>query len=272
MYRKECGVTTMCRTGLMIALCLALLPALANAAPPQPTGVLVYSDDFSNPAKSGLEDLPDALDYGRGFHLPGVYILNLHKADDTRWTLFPNKSYSQFTLEIDLWDDSDSFQGTAAQGAVFRAQDTNHLYAVLIDPRNGKYAVRKLNGSNAWSDLIAWKDSPNIHRKSEVNQLRIDASGDSFTIYLNGAQLDTFSDGVYAKGGLGLIATNTDAVDPLMHFDNVKIYSTEGAPAGLPKTGRSRLDEEPLLAGLASTLLLLGGWMLRQQRIKLAIR
>lgn len=265
-------MTTACRTGLLIALCLALLPALAYSAPPKPMGVLVYSDDFSDPAKSGLEDMPDAPDYGRGFHLPGVYILNLHKASDTRWTLFPNKSYGQFTLEMDLWDDSDSFQGTATQGVVFRAQDNTHLYAVLIDPRSGKYAVRKLNGSGAWSDLIAWKASPGIKRKSEVNQLRVDASGDSFTIYLNGEQLDTFKDGSYAKGGLGLLATNTDAVDPLMHFDNAKIYSTEGAPASLPQTGQARSEEGPLLAGLAFTLLVLGGWVLRQQRIKPTVR
>ena len=247
--------------GLVIALCLALWPVLVSAAPPKPKGVLVYTDDFSDPAKSGLEDKPDASDYGRGFHAPGVYILNLRKSGDTRWVLFPNKAYGEATLEMDLWDDSDSFQGTVAQGVVFRAQDDTHLYAVLVDPRNGKYTVRKLDGKDAWSDLIAWKDSKLIKRKSDVNHMRVDADGDTFTIYLNGEQLDSFRDGSYMKGGLGLIASNVDAVDPLMHFDNARIYTTEAGPAGLPKTGQSNQDVPLFTASLGLALLALGMWV-----------
>ena len=256
---------TICGTGLVIALCLALWPTLISAAPPKPKGVLVYTDDFSDPAKSGLEDKPNAPDYGRGFHAPGVYILNLRTSGDTRWVLFPNKSYGELTLEMDLWDDSDSFQGDVAQGIVFRAQDDTHLYAALVDPRNGKYTVRKLNGKDAWSDLIAWKESRLINAKSNVNHVRVDADGDSFTIYLNGEQLDSFRDGSYMKGGLGLIVSNVDAVDPLMHFDNAKIYTTEALPAGLPKTGQPGEDVALLLAGLALSILTIGAWIRRQR-------
>ena len=224
------------KAGLLAALCLALWPALAGAEPPKPKGNLVYSDDFSDPKRSGLEDRPEATDFGRGFHAPGVYILNLRTNNDTRWVLFPNQTYGEFTLEMDLWDDSDSFQGTVAQGVVFRAQDDTHLYTVLVDPRNGKYAVRKLNGKDTWSDVIAWKDSPFVKRKSEVNHLRVDGAGSTFTVYLNGESLDSFKDAAYAQGGLGMIASNVDAVDPLMHFDNVKIYTTEARPANLPNT------------------------------------
>ncbi len=254
---------------LLAALCLALWPALADAAPPKPKGKLVYSDDFNDPRKSGLEDKPEAADYGRGFHAPGVYVLNLHKDNDTRWALLPNKVYSEFTQEVDLWDDSDSFQGSVSQGVVFRAKDATHLYAVLIDPRNGKYAARKLDGADRWSDLIAWKDAPLIKQKSDVNHLRVDAQGDTFTIYMNGESLDSFSDSAYPSGGLGLIASNVDASDPLMHFDNARIYTTETGPAALPITGQSN-ERIPVSLAITALALLSLGVLLHTRRASLS--
>jgi LPXTG-motif cell wall-anchored protein len=276
------------KTGLIVALCLALWPALASAEPPKPKGNLVYADDFSEPKKTGLEDNPEAKDYGRGFHAPGVYILNLHKASDTHWTLIPKHAYGEFTMEIDLWDDSDSFQGSASQGIVFRAKDDMHLYAVLIDPRGGKYTARKLDGMDKWSDLIAWKPSSLIKRKSEINHLRVDGDSGAFTIYLNGESLDSFSDSTYPQGGFGMIASTGDATETLMHFDNVNIYTTEAKPAeamqpagqmepagqmqphagmqpsNLPTTGQSESTAPLALAVFAFGLLLLGLWVRRR--------
>ena len=276
------------RTGLIVVLCLALWPALAAAQPPKPKGNLVYADDFSDPKKSGLEDAPEAKPYGHGFHAPGVYVLNLHQPNDTHWTLIPNHAYGQFTIEMDLWDDSDSFQGSAAQGIVFRAMDDTHLYAALIDPRKAQYAVRKLDGKDSWSDLIAWKPSSLIKRKSEINHMRVDGDGNKFTIYLNDESLDSFSDSAYAKGAFGMIASNGEATETLMHFDNVNIYTTEAKPTSelqpagqmgatgqmqphsgmgpsmLPTTGQPG-DVEPLaIAAFAVGLLLVGLWARRR--------
>ena len=51
-------VKRMFARGLLVVLCLALWPALASAAaPPNPTGKLVYQDDFNDSGKkSGLEE------------------------------------------------------------------------------------------------------------------------------------------------------------------------------------------------------------------------
>jgi LPXTG-motif cell wall-anchored protein len=256
------------KLGVLMALCLALLPALAGAAPPQPQGKLVYDDDFSNPKKSGLEDNLTATDYSRGFHAPGVYHLKDLKPKETHWSIFPNQSYGQLTVELDVWDNSDDFKGDISQGVIVRAQDNTHFYAVLIDPRTGEYSVRKQSSANASTDLIAPKASPLIKQQSDVNHLRVDADGSKFTIYLNGEQLDTFSDSAYAKGSIGLIASNVDAATNHMHYDNVKVYSTEAqaaqptstTPTNLPKTGQPGGAEPLILAGFALLLLLLGLW------------
>lgn len=248
--------------GLIAVLCLALWPALVSAAPPAPKGKLVFEDDFSNAAKSGLEDNLQATDYSRGFHAPGVYHLKDVQASKTDWELYPNKSFGQFSFQADVWDNSDDIStGTIPGGLVFRATDDTHFYAVLIDPRKGQYAIKKWNGRTTSSELVAWTESPAIKRRAEVNQLRVDGEGSKFTVYINGEELAAFSDTSYAKGGLGFIASNVDAPANHIHFDNAKIWSTEaaatgGQPSTLPTTGEA--PSLSLALWLVFALLLLG--------------
>jgi LPXTG-motif cell wall-anchored protein len=251
---------------VVAATCLLLWPVLASAAPPTPTGKLVFEDDFSDPKKSGLEDNLQATDYSRGFHAPGVYHLKDLKAKETHWSLFPNQSYGEFSFQADVWDNSDDVSaGDISEGLAVRATDKSHFYAVLVDPRNGKYAVQKWDGTKA-TDLQAWTDSALIKRKAEVNQLRIDGSGSKFTVYLNGEKLVDFSDASYTKGSIGFIASNVDATANHIHFDNVKIYSTESAPTkpqALPTTGG---DSGTLSLTLVLALVCagIGFWMRRR--------
>ena len=143
-------------------------------------------------------------------------------------------------------------------------------FTVLIDPRSGQYAVRKLDGRQ-WTDLVPFTESPAVKRQAEVNLLRVDGEGKDFTVYLNGETLTSFSDASYAKGGLGLIAANVDAVDPHMHFDNLKLYSTEPGPASqapgaLPTTGDADSSLALVLAALAALMLASGATARRAAR------
>ncbi len=204
----------------------------AVAALPAPAGALVHEDDFSDgPDQSGLEDQVGATDFSRGFHAPGVYHIRLSQPNETRLVLLPRFAQRDFSVQLDLWDESDSFAGSAAQGLIFRARDRDHFYALLLDPRAGRYSVGRQDGPGTWVDLVAWKESALIKRQTEVNRLRVDAAGDMFTFYLNGAPLDTLRDETLAGLGMvGLIAANVDADKPHLHFDNVAIWNADVAP------------------------------------------
>jgi len=256
---------------LTLATALLLGPALAHAAPPAPEGKLVYVDDFSDKgARSGLElKLGGDAAFSRGVHGPGVYQMELRQPNDTRTVLFPNQNYGQLSLKVDILDYSDAKTGDASPGLVFRAQDPTHYYVALMDPRKQQFAFRKLDGTT-WSDLLAWKPAEVIKSKDAHNILRVDASGNTFTAYVNDEMVGTVQDSAYPKGQIGFIVSNVDAPKPHYHFDNIEVYSTEpgpklttgtGSPPPLPTSGVPATGTSLALLILALALSGLGLWV-----------
>jgi len=213
--------------------------AVVTGPLPTPVGILAFEDNFDNgPPKSGLEDEGKGKESSRGFHTPGVYHFRLSAPDSDRWVVLPRLGYNNFTMQTEVWDNSDTFEGTMSQGVVFRFRDANHFYAFLLDPRAQEYAVRKADGQGVWTDIIPWKPSPLIKQKAEHNAIRVDADGDTFTLYLNDAPLDTFKDSSYGFGLVGMMAANVDAILPHTHFDNLMIWNRDPIQALPPPTVR----------------------------------
>jgi hypothetical protein len=134
---------------------------------------------------------------------------------------------------------------------VFRGRDSEHFYALLIDPRKAEYSLRKHDGTDHWTDLIATKPSALIQQQDGLNQLRLDAAGDSFTLYVNGVKLDSARDSSYTFGMLGTIIANTDAGASTMRFDNLKIWSNDPPPRAstMPATRQALSGDMVLIPG-----------------------
>ena len=223
---------------------------LVAGTPADPTGKLVYTDDFgagpeAEKEKSGLEDDQQAEDFSRGFHSPGVYHFKLLRPNETHWEVLPRFAYRDFTMQIELWDNSDTFDGGVSQGLLLRVRDDDHFYALLVDPRKRRYTVRKRAPHDQWAEIIPWKASPLIKSGNEHNLVRVDAVGDQFTIYINNMALDRFQEASYAAGMVGMIVDNVDAVTPHMHFDNLKIWNADPAPTGEPLAPRQDMVAIP---------------------------
>jgi formylglycine-generating enzyme required for sulfatase activity len=197
--------------------------------PPEPAGTQVFSDDFADPKKSGMENQPKGLDFERGIHSPGVYHLRVLGPSETRVEIFARQAYQNFNAQIELNDNSDDLAGSVSQGMVFRARDRQHYYALLIDPRAGKYSLRQQDGDDL-EELIPWTESPLIKLGTDVNTLRVDADAAAFTFYLNNAKLADFEDDDYSSGMIGFVVSNVDAPKPHMHFDNLAIWSSDAPP------------------------------------------
>jgi len=203
--------------------------APATEAPPRPAGKQVYTDDFADPKKSGMENLVKATDFQRGIHSPGVYHMLVLLPNETRVELFARQAYQNFSAQVDLNDNSDDLNGSVSQGLVFRARDRQHYYALMIDPRAGKYRLRRQDGDKL-EELIPWTESSLIKLQKDVNKLRVDAADATFTVYLNDAKLAVFDDKIYDQGMIGFVVDNVDADKPHMHFDNLAIWSSDAPP------------------------------------------
>ncbi len=224
----------------------------ALAALPVPAGSLVYEDDFGTGAeKSGMVGPQLAPDLTLAVDPAGFYAMSLSKPNQARWVLLPRMAAGDFSVQLDLSDGSPDRSGGAAQGLVFRGRDSTHFYALLIDPRKGEYSLRKQDGKDHWADLIATKPSALIQQQDGVNQLRLDAAGDTFTVYLNGAKLDSVRDSSYTFGMIGTIVANADAASSTMRFDNLKIWSNNPPPRAstLPVTRQSLSGDMLLIPG-----------------------
>jgi formylglycine-generating enzyme required for sulfatase activity len=212
-----------------------------SAALPAPPGNLVYTDDFSQGvAGSGL---------ARGVQ-SGAYRIDLTRPNDVRWVILPRFAYSNGSVQIDLSDGSETFDGNVAQGVLLHGRDSSHFYAVLIDPRSGRYTVRKQNGSET-IELVPPTISSLIKQQAEINRLRVDALDSQFTVYLNESQLMTFRDADYAFGLVGLIVANESATAPRMQFDNISVWSadTPTLATGLPALREDSTGAMALIPG-----------------------
>jgi len=203
--------------------------APASEPPPAPAGTQVSADDFADVKKGGMENLVKAKDFQRGVHPPGVYHMLVLNPNETRVELFARQAYQNFSAQIDLNDNSDDLAGAVSQGMAFRARDRQHYYALLIDPRAGKYSLIRQDG-DARKELIPWTDSSLIKLQKDVNKLRVDAVDSAFTFYLNDAKLANFDDKIYDRGMIGFLVANADAVKPHMHFDNLAIWTSDAPP------------------------------------------
>jgi serine/threonine protein kinase/formylglycine-generating enzyme required for sulfatase activity len=227
---------------------------LATALPalPEPAGTLAYEDDFRTGAeKSGLVGQQLAPNLALAIDPEGFYSMTLSQPNQTRWVFLPRMAAGDFSVQLDLSDASLDRTGDAAQGLVFRGRDSTHFYALLIDPRKGEYSLRKQDGADNWTDIIATKPSTLIQQQDGINQVRLDAAGDTFTLYLNGAQLDSARDSSYTFGMLGTLIANADASASTMRFDNLKIWRNDPPPRAstLPATRQNLSGDMVLISG-----------------------
>ncbi|MEO7910635.1 MAG: bifunctional serine/threonine-protein kinase/formylglycine-generating enzyme family protein, partial [Roseiflexaceae bacterium] len=224
----------------------------ALAVLPEPAGALAYEDDFGAEAEqSGLVGQQLAPDLALAVDPQGFYSMSLSQPNQTRLVFLPRLAAGDFSVQIDLSDGSADRNGGAAQGLVFRGRDSAHFYALMINPRTTAYSLRKQDGADNWIDLIATKTSALIQQQDGVNQLRLDAVGNTFTLYLNGVQLDSAQDSSYTFGMFGTIIANTDASASTMRFDNLKIWSNDPPPIAstLPATRQALRGDMVLIPG-----------------------
>jgi hypothetical protein len=198
--------------------------------PPQPTStpfpsptpamsVLPYSVDFSSPT-SGWESYSDQ-DVTRAYE-EGQYHITVVRDGLTVWE-DPGKSFDDLVLEVEATqvEGPDDNQ----YGVLVRYVDSDNFYCFGISG-DGYYRVEKLV-NDEWVTLVNSSRSDAIRRGQATNVIRVEAEGNTFTFFVNGTRLASFTDGTFRLGDIGLFAAAYDEGNVHISFDNLSVEAIE---------------------------------------------
>lgn len=200
-----------------------------QAGPPVPDFAdQAFTDDFSDPA-SGLINDEQEQEWGRGYYSPdGQYVFELKPAPGAIYDYYTDQTLpDKFLLQA-----QGSYSGAAdnAYGLIFHVQvgeQSDEFYTFRISG-DGFYTVEKTEGDQL-TPVIDWTASSLIDQtEGAANVLAVEGQGDTYNLYINGRQVDAFTDATYQGGTFGFMVDNYDKAAPASFtFDELKV----GAPA-----------------------------------------
>lgn len=141
----------------------------------------------------------------------------------------------QVDTYIELTANSGTCSGKDSYGIIFRvpilqAPDQGYLYQVTCD---GYYRLWKWDGTVGEKglaiSLLNWKQSDKINKGSDqTNRLGVKVVGSKITIYMNGVELGSASDGSFSAGFIGAFVRSggepnyTAKLDEMKYWENPK--------------------------------------------------
>jgi hypothetical protein len=196
--------------------------------PPPDFAAESFTDDFSDPASGLLSDEAEQ-EWGRGYYTDaGQYIFELKPAPGAIYDYYLDQTLDEaFLLQATA-----SYTGAIdnAYGLIFRVQageESDEFYAFRISG-DGFYTVEKTEGDEL-VPLIDWTASSLIDQaEGAANVLTVEGQGETYNLYINGQQVDSFTDATYSGGTFGFMVDNYDEAAPAnFTFDDLQV----GTPA-----------------------------------------
>jgi len=189
------------------------------------TGDLLYSDDFSNPASGWPRVTTES--YTRDY-MNGMYHISVNTSHTVKNTKVPaGMDFSDFVLETMVYVVDVPEYGEF--GLNLRKDVENDDFYRLVLNTNHKFAFFKYKNGE-WADLIPWSRSDAV--ALDANKIKVVASGEDFTIYINDRWVGSCKDGSIRSGVIDILGETQDASQAHVAFDYLKIWSIMGASEG----------------------------------------
>lgn len=228
------AVNTLARM-LLVALLASTLSAPAQAAPAS------FQDETDAPAQieeitaaaptvhdsfrsdSGQWDTESDDDVSRTLRGGALHIL-VNAESILGWSSGPGR-YADFYVTADAVHVSGPLDNEF--GLLFRYVDEGNFYFFAASS-DGFYLLNKLVGGE-WQTVVDWTASELIVQgEGEANSLGVLARGDEFTLFINGAPVQTVNDDEFADGGVALAVGSFDEAGIGIAFDDFSLWNLGG--------------------------------------------
>ncbi|MBL8062033.1 MAG: SH3 domain-containing protein, partial [Anaerolineales bacterium] len=196
-----------------------------SSLPPEPEVVLLYQDDFTNPATNWPEKKFD--NYFIGYHEPEFYHIEITSANYKTTVFEPEKqNFGDVTIETRVFAVSQKTapDGDFIYGPVFR-RSGDQYYAFTISPRAKKWFLLK-SSPNALV-ILEEGTEPGINDLDVEDLLRVDIQGSEFSLHINDQLVGQVIDADYPNGEVGFYVQTLDSPNVHVHFDTLSIRNFE---------------------------------------------
>ncbi len=199
---------------LLLASCAAAPADQSQApAPAQPSGSVLFQDDFAQPT-TGWDRLLVAegvMDY-----YSGGYRMLVNSLQTIFWST-PRRNFTDVRVEVDAGKLAGPEENRI--GVLCRFTDGDYYFFIITS--DGYYGVGLFkDGQAALLGQSEMLPSGNINQGLAVNHIRADCVGSVLTFFVNGSQIAQVQDGALASGDVGVIAGTFGAPGADIIFDN----------------------------------------------------
>jgi hypothetical protein len=178
-----------------------------------------YFDDFGTQTGRWVvnDDANKTLSY-----VGGEYQILLKQTRDWYWITPDLVLPGDYRIEVDAYQSPTAKDD--GHGLVFGLrydQSGFEGYQFLVYPQAQVYVLGKWDMNGNYTKLIDWPYSSAINQNTS-NHLRVDRVGTLIRLYINGVQVNSFTDASFTSSGrdAGLVTYSWDTIPTITRFDN----------------------------------------------------
>ncbi|MCA9897917.1 MAG: SUMF1/EgtB/PvdO family nonheme iron enzyme [Ardenticatenaceae bacterium] len=200
-----------------------------------PDDALLLADDFTNP-ESGWPDLKEDNAW-RGYHPPDFYHVETTGQNQVATAVFGTDA-ANVSLEAQMFVDIlESEDGGYRYGLLVRQVSERQFYAFTVSPRASEWAV--LKATEAGLETLASGPITGLTGGSTIpvqggsadaaDTLRVDATGNVLSFFVNGRIVTTLTDNSYSNGDFGFYVETIEETRAHVHYDAVTVLELNDA-------------------------------------------
>ena len=195
--------------------------AVAGEAPPA-TDEWIFVDDFSD-SDSGLYEDEEVQEWGQGYYdlEQEVYVYDLAPDSGIMYDYYADGELPESFVYEAVAGYAGAFDNL--YGLIFQVVDDEQFYLFQVSG-DGYFIVEK-STADGFETLIDWTIGEMIDTgEGGVNVLTVVGEGDVYRLYINGQQVESFSDADYSGGTVGIVSENFSPEEwATFYFDELAV-------------------------------------------------